>query len=380
MPRTLPWLGDAAKSKSGLGRGSLFTPAPKRKADTSDEEDLVDDNLNVIRSGTPDSKPKKRADRTPSTSPPPAPPDVEYMREGYNADDVYLMVEDEFLSTAKAYTQHIHHAEYVRLKKLARSRGAGTLDAINRATDGRTDQSNTLQMKLEAQEKDNKIKNGLKNGDGESSDAEDEYMYDPQLAGLMTRDQQAPRRDLSDLSKAKSNTRAAAGFTQSPHNVERKKDALAFNNDALSDETDDDLDSAPPKKIQPTFTVEKARAHSNDRKTDKPYEQRPPSDDPKIFKRFAKPSAEDSNHNTAPNTAARSPNISSATTSKTSPTKISKSRESMATEPYTDEPFASRRSHSAPDYLTKRRLERERKEREEKRKGKKLDDVPTFLI
>lgn len=44
------------------------------------------------------------------------------MREGYSADDVYMMVEDEFLSTAQLYTSHLHHAEYQRLKKLAKQR------------------------------------------------------------------------------------------------------------------------------------------------------------------------------------------------------------------------------------------------------------------
>jgi hypothetical protein len=364
-------LTDAAKGKASKKAGASSSPAPKRKHDTADEEDLVDDDLNVIRPATPERKSKKRSNRTPSTSPPPAPPDVEYMREGYTADDIYLMVEDEFLSTAKTYTQHIHHAEYIRLKKLAKSRGTGMLNAIARPTDGRTKQSNALRMKLEAEEKDRKIKNGMKKlgdgGDDQSSEAGDEYMYDPQLAGLMTRDNPI-RKELSDLSKVKSNTRAAAGFTQSPHNAERKKNILAVDQDPFT-EVSDDLDRAPPKTIKPSYT----KATKPDRENSAPVAINGgvPKTAPErsgIFKRYTKP-AVDENQEYA--TAFR----------RTSPTKLPKAKEaptvsSRASEASDSHPTKS----SASDYLTKRKLEKERKEREEKRKAKKADEIPTFLF
>jgi hypothetical protein len=44
------------------------------------------------------------------------------MRPGLDADDAYIMVEDEFLATARTFTAHLHHAEYKRLKALARER------------------------------------------------------------------------------------------------------------------------------------------------------------------------------------------------------------------------------------------------------------------
>ena len=320
MPRTLPWLADAAKRKYQKSTVHSSTPDSKCKAESSDKEDLVDDDLNVIRPATPERTPKKRANRTPSTSPPPAPPDVEFMREGYNADDAYLMVEDEFLSVAKTYTQHIHHAEYVRLKKLARSRGAGTLDAISRPTDGRTQQSNALKMELEAAEAGKKIKNGLKQfGDDESSDVEDAYMHDPQLAGLMTIDRQV-RKDLSDLSKAKSNTRAAAGFSQSPHNVKRKKDALAIDKEMFSDDTDD-LDSAPPRKTKLSVAKAKGTADLNGdyfRKTDG-ARSKSTTESPSFFKSFAKFSTDQDGDN--------------ATVSRASPPRTSKPAETMFTGP-----------------------------------------------
>lgn len=42
------------------------------------------------------------------------------MREGYDGDDIYVMVEDEFQTIAQSYTAHLHHAEYMRLVKEAR--------------------------------------------------------------------------------------------------------------------------------------------------------------------------------------------------------------------------------------------------------------------
>ncbi|OAL29928.1 hypothetical protein AYO22_01834 [Fonsecaea multimorphosa] len=42
------------------------------------------------------------------------------MREGYDGDDIYIMVEDEFQTVAQSYTAHLHHAEYKRLVKQAR--------------------------------------------------------------------------------------------------------------------------------------------------------------------------------------------------------------------------------------------------------------------
>ena len=371
MPRTLPWLADAAKEKVNKKTTASSSPAPKRKHDSTDDEALVDDDLNLIKPATPERKPKKRANRTPSTSPPPAPPDVEYMREGYNADDIYLMVEDEFLSIAKTYTQHIHHAEYVRLKKLARSRGTGTLNAIARTTDGRTKQSTALRMKIEAEEKDRKIKKGIRKlGDGdedESDEAEDEYMYDPQLAGLMTRDNPI-RKELSYLSKAKSNTRAAAGFMQSPHNIERKKDVLVFDHDPFTEDSDD-LDRAPSQKAKPSYSKaakrDRENGHPNAINGSTPKIELGSS---RIFKRFAKPAVQEDNRN-------------ATAFQRTSSTKISTVKEAPPSPLRANEAAENHTSKSAAsDYLTKRRLEKERKEREEKRKAKKANEIPTFLF
>lgn len=385
MPRTLPWLANAVRKKEAKKPKASSSPLPKRGRDSS--EDLVDADLNAIGSTTPERKPKKRANRTPSTSPPPAPPDVDYMREGYNADDIYMMVEDEFLSTAKVFTQHIHHAEYVRLKKLAKSRGAGTLQAIARPIDGTTEQSNGLKMKLEAAEKQEKIRASIKTLDDDegSSDDDDEYMQDPQLAGLMMADSQA-KKDLSGLTKARSNTRAAAGFSQSPRNVERKRNALIDNvaleptassskvNGVAKDEvyyegSDDDLDAAPSKFTRPIYAKAERgnRDTSGSTESETKFQNKASSDNSRIFKRFTDVDLE---HRNAPVRSGRKQTNGSFLDTEV----VTESTDNGGPTNRSTQPAA------ASVYLAKRRAEKDKKDREEKRKAKRVDDIPTFLI
>ncbi|KAF2219109.1 hypothetical protein BDZ85DRAFT_299069 [Elsinoe ampelina] len=125
MARTLPWKKAASSSTPNPTRNrrppavsGSTTPKRRRSPARRDEQ------VNTTGVSTPERRARMRSGRSPSTSPPPAPPDQEPMREGYAADDIYMMVEDEFQSTAKLYTQHLHHAEYKRLQRLAREREA----------------------------------------------------------------------------------------------------------------------------------------------------------------------------------------------------------------------------------------------------------------
>lgn len=157
----------------------------------SDLEDLDHDGpTRSSQSENMEKEKEKRYHRPPSSSPPPVPkeppPDVK-MIPGYEADDVWLMVEDEFYSTAQLWTQHLHQQEYVRLKKLHKSRGQDTLNALTRGTDGRTEQSREVQLKAQAAEMAKKRKRTTGGDSGsEGEEDEDDFMFDPQLAGLMT--------------------------------------------------------------------------------------------------------------------------------------------------------------------------------------------------
>ncbi|PFH62374.1 hypothetical protein XA68_13968 [Ophiocordyceps unilateralis] len=72
--------------------------------------------------------------RSPSTSPPPEPPQQnQFMR---SADYGYRMVEDELLRTAQLFTVHLHRAEYERLKAQAKAQHAATIREIERPVVG----------------------------------------------------------------------------------------------------------------------------------------------------------------------------------------------------------------------------------------------------
>ncbi|KAM3531287.1 hypothetical protein NHJ13051_000855 [Beauveria bassiana] len=71
--------------------------------------------------------------RSPSTSPPPEPPQERYMVPG---DDQYRIVEDELLETAQRFTTHLHRAEYTRLKLIARSKNDAAIREIKRPVVG----------------------------------------------------------------------------------------------------------------------------------------------------------------------------------------------------------------------------------------------------
>ncbi|TKA76268.1 hypothetical protein B0A55_01846 [Friedmanniomyces simplex] len=363
MPRTLPWLAQAAKKPEAKKASS---PAPKRKRAATPDEDLVDSDLNTTGVPTPQRRERKAKARSPSTSPPPAPPDIEYMHEGYTADDIWTMVEDEFHSTAQAFTQHIHHAEYVRLKKLAKSRGADTLQTITRPTDGRTAQSNGTELRLEAEEKARQAKSGLK-GSGvgdESEEDDDEYMHDPQLAGLMTGSQREAQ-DLTVLAKARSNTRAAAGFTKSPQKVRRKqqlaeetsrnsvrsraKQTVSENED--SDENDLDGPSRARQASKPKFLAARPSKASNGSVsgTEKADKQPEASG---FFKRFT--SAADENTHSSKASAAQTSRVSASST-KTAASSSKPPLPSADADQDDDYTFLSNgRSQAASNFLAKR--------------------------
>src|SRR4051812_31525888 len=106
MARKLPW----ATSDEPAAKRSRPSPSarPKQTSHHPGEDD--DDHLPSNRGRRTKTSPKmaSRSTRTPSTSPVRAPPSVERMRDGYDGDDIFIMVEDEFQSIAQSYTAHLH--------------------------------------------------------------------------------------------------------------------------------------------------------------------------------------------------------------------------------------------------------------------------------
>lgn len=95
MTRVLPWLAES---------GSSLKPA-KREAIKRPNEHAR-------------SNPATSPNTSPTTRPSILPAVRSRMNDG--SDDMWIMVEDELMSTARLFTQHLHHAAYERLKKKAR--------------------------------------------------------------------------------------------------------------------------------------------------------------------------------------------------------------------------------------------------------------------
>lgn len=129
-----------------------------------------------------------------------------------------MMVEDEFYSTSQSYTQHLHHAEYKRLKEIAKNREN---EIKTRPTDnGRSTMTvdGKMALKVAAQEKN--VKNALKNigahpNKGDEDMDEDDPWVGTQLAGLMDSPRKATKLRASRLGAGRSETKAAKGFQRS---------------------------------------------------------------------------------------------------------------------------------------------------------------------
>lgn len=188
------------------------------------------------------------------------------MEEGLDHDDRYRMVEDEFLETAKQFTQHLHAAEYQRMKKATRSQNAATINSISRPVTMKMPDS--TRRKVESVSSAKKQANALqkllgKHGRKEVSDESDEdgnAYLGTALHGLMD----SPRNftvSLSNIAPIAATTRAAAGFHRGPTNVfqifasesprtkygaqpkETTQASVALGEDESAEEEYDDLDA-----------------------------------------------------------------------------------------------------------------------------------------
>ncbi|KAK0512007.1 hypothetical protein JMJ35_005135 [Cladonia borealis] len=239
MARTLPWLKNAPTTTSHSSN-----PRPNKRQRTHEPPSDTETRPQIA---TEKQKPTAlRSARTPSTSPPPQPPPPSPLRPGLHADDIYIMVEDEFLATARAFTAHLHHAEYLRLKNAAKARSGNAVNGIGgieRPVDGITAMRAETRKQKEAEAKEKKVRGAVdgiiapagegrrrpSDGDGEGSDISDfedegERHDDPwqgtQLQRFMTKSPKKGSKGLTGLQGVVSHTRAAAGF-QKP---EKKRD------------------------------------------------------------------------------------------------------------------------------------------------------------
>lgn len=195
------------------------------------------------------------------------------------------MVEDEFYVIAQSFTQHLHHAEYIRRKKEAKSKSAGALKGIQRPTDGHTKLPKEVERKKAMEALAARQKAGLAHLEipeeaKDDSDADDDTWAGTHLHSLMTSPRRA--RQLMCAHAVGSSTKAAAGFGQPSgsrneragpisrvavaHVVEINEETASDEDNDLNGETaseDDDLDGqARSVKIHQSGHV---RTHSSTR-------------------------------------------------------------------------------------------------------------------
>ncbi|KAK2812950.1 hypothetical protein FQN50_000971 [Emmonsiellopsis sp. PD_5] len=235
--------------------------------------------------------------RTPSTSPPCEAPPEEFMREGLENDDRYIMVEDEFLATAQTFTRHLHHAEYVRRKSEAKIKNS--MKALDQPTGGEMGLSAETRKNMESEEnatRQNAALDEMKRAAGRppvdseveddglesEEDREDDPWVGTSLHNLMT--SQRKHQSLVGLQGIKSTTRAALGFQKAVTDPMVKTEQIddnpsvptresRLNTHIIDDETtsddDDDLDAQPKRsksaqipKQQPRPTVKRTTTYN----------------------------------------------------------------------------------------------------------------------
>ncbi|KAG0161214.1 hypothetical protein PDIDSM_8748 [Penicillium digitatum] len=211
MPRTLPWL----LTKNNIRVKKESTPRKRMKKEPSPDRNLTPKNLRA----SPPRHDFFRSSQSPPTSPIRRCPSEEFLIEGVQRDDGWVMVEDEFYAVAQAFTQHLHHAEYLRRRKQVKAETAAGIREIERPTDSRTSILNEVEQRRKAETLRGRHKAGLAQighgGDEEKDEAEDDERWvGTHLHDLMT----SPRkiRSLAGVHAPKSSTRAAAGFGQTP--------------------------------------------------------------------------------------------------------------------------------------------------------------------
>jgi hypothetical protein len=223
------------------------------------------------------------------------------MHDGLDGDDIYIMVEDEFYAIAKTFTQHLHHAEYLRLKNLVKSRTASAASTISRPIDSITAMREETKKKKQAETRDTRTEIVLQqikgparppsddSGLSDLDETDNAHWRGTALHGLLTASPSKNQTSLIGLQGVRSSTRAAAGYSKAaskPSHTRAKpidllpKPSKNPPSTTLPPELDgsstDDLD-APTAKYHGTASSKTARKDATFRSPLKPS---PPSKPP----------------------------------------------------------------------------------------------------
>lgn len=212
-------------------------------------------------------------------------------------DEAWIMVEDELLSTAQRFTNHLHLAEYQRIRSLAQRNNADVLPDLKRPTDTKTRMSSELRTHKAHEQQDIRTKNGMKKirphsgraaatEDADESDGSesDVPISDRHLAGLMQGAGKGGKETLNGLaSSLPSNTRASTGSSlqDSPfRKMKHKPDTTCSRFDAPHAQKKTSSDAAQAKRSSSPQQRSHKRLKASS-STDSPAGSPPPSSPPK---------------------------------------------------------------------------------------------------
>ncbi|KAI0538114.1 hypothetical protein GGR58DRAFT_501580 [Xylaria digitata] len=255
MPRILPWKRREEQAPQLPGARSSLEREDARRARAGIHS------VPPSEAGTATKKRLKRPRQSASTSPPPEPPQENFMIEGIDGDDRYRMVEDEFLTTAQQFTAHLHSAEYKRLKAASELENAQMIKKISRPVVGQmTNLVKIKQQRKTLTEKQRlttrKLRKGDVNGDDSTgTDDLNDSWQNKSLHGLLESPGKRAKH-LSGLPLAPLITRAGAGYNSrsdvvSPIQPKPKPRALSGTSHHHKHEDQDILDDLDSYSVAP---------------------------------------------------------------------------------------------------------------------------------
>jgi hypothetical protein len=213
--KKLPWLADAStKDSPSIKRESPKVGTPPRQRSIRDWQTTLQ---------TPSSRPRTPQPR--SKSPQTAITAPEPMREGFEADDIWMMVEDEFNEVAKAFSAHLHQAAYERRVKAAKEAPPKSppvpASPMSKATKRRLGQD-----MLHARQAASLTSIGIEREAAHSHEPDDDPWRGTYLSPLVSAGNQR-KVSLKGLDRIPSFSRAAQGFGRAAEQSTTKSQASA---------------------------------------------------------------------------------------------------------------------------------------------------------
>lgn len=418
MARKLPWAASTGVNKAKVpAYTSASRPLKRVKTEPKVKHESVERNSSPIDAESakqnssippPDNRSRThiRDGRSLSTSPPPGPPPVEFMRPGLDEDDIYMLVEDEFQAIAQSYTGHLHHAEYKRLMKLAREKKeeqqrAGMIllggKRIPDNVSGETKQRLKRELLKERQSSGLKSMSGVGLLAGSGDEDSDEEAREAVLAreekkvgdmwagtalsGLMSWEPGQEKTSLMGLEKISGETRASKGFGPS-----RTRDESLGAGEVVTTREKQNKVRDEQERTQPTERTGTNRSITTGQRRDRTHIAEKESSTTS----FAKPSIKQSCSNTNSTSTTRYGADNTKTERKeikveNKPAKVVRSKYRSFVDSLDDfdeaafEATQAAEKNASPEISRSRKVSGSDREKRKRDRKDRLDEVPIFI-